>query len=145
MVLTTDMPAAKRELPDGHVSITARMLAARRQSARMREHRQRAYHERNLLVAVLSRLWPSHLMPVRPGRDVRGQMNTWNWVVCIHSPEGLLNWHLPNEEVDVYFSHLTKLGDNHWDKHTQDVKWERLEQLVATLARPRLVHEKTED
>lgn len=95
----------------------------------MREHRERAYHERNLLVAALSRIWPSHLMPLRPGKD--DSENTWRWVVCIHSPEGMLNWHLPNAEIDVYFSHLERIGDNHWDQHTQDIKWERLEKLAA--------------
>lgn len=123
--------------PDGYVSITARMLAARRQSDRMREHRASAYDERNRLLAVFTRIWPSHLMPLRPGRD--DSENNWRWIVCIHSPAGLLNWHLPNREVEQYFSHLERIGENHWDKHTQAVKWQRLDELVALLGKPRLV------
>lgn len=100
-------------------SATGRMEAARR-------HRSRAYAERNELIAVLARLYPSHLMPAG---GALGTLNT-RWVVCIHTP-ALLCWVITHEEAEDYFSSMTRITENHWDKSTRVDRSERLSQLTA--------------
>lgn len=81
-----------------------------------------AYEERNLLVSVLSRLYPSHLTK----HDERDETWDRDWlnIVCIHTPEGQATWHLKN--ADLYnFKHL-KYEKNDWDGHKTNEKYARL-------------------
>jgi hypothetical protein len=98
-----------------------------------RRHRSRAYAERNELIAVLARLWDSHLMPVT------GALGTLNKraVVCIHSPAGLLCWVVTKEEAEEYFGPMTHIDTNHWDKSTRVERSKRLAELTA-LPAPKL-------
>src|SRR5262245_50666969 len=56
-------------------SITERMEGARR-------NRERAFEERDRLLAIVSTLFPSHLAPSRR-KDV-----SWRYLVCVHLPAG---------------------------------------------------------
>lgn len=86
-----------------------------------------AYSERNNLVAFLSRLYPSHLC--RHSEEDKTWEDDWRWIVCIHSPQGQLTWHL--HDSDIYkFRHLVKVED-HWDGHTTEEKYKRLAVLSA--------------
>lgn len=92
---------------------TKRMEAARR-------NRERLIFERNVLVAILTRLWPSH-------RVVHAYKQTapWRDFVCIHSPAGQLVWHITDDEAATVFAHL-KVEPNDWDGHTHNEKILRL-------------------
>jgi len=89
------------------------------------EHaRERRYQaERDLLVAVLSRIWPSHIAPAGQSKLV------WSEVVCIHSPAGKLAWGLPIDRAH-WFAHLARTA-NDWDGHSAGERDRRLRALLT--------------
>jgi hypothetical protein len=101
-------------------SATGRMKAARR-------HRARAYAERNELIGVLARMYPSHLMPVAANLKDLSERS----VVCIHSPAGLLCWIITKEEAEDYFVATKRIDENHWDRSTRADRSARLAKLTA--------------
>jgi hypothetical protein len=92
---------------------------------KMMEWRDKAYAERDALVCVLSKLWPSHLM-LHDIKDVDWDRE-WMTIVCINSPVGQLTWHIHVSEVPM-FAHLKK-RPNDWDGHTTEEKYARLARL----------------
>lgn len=103
--------------------MAAKEITARRAEAQdLRERKDGAYDERNRLVAVLSKLWPSHLA-LHPESDTTWERD-WMTIVCIHSPVGQLTWHI-HDDHRLLFAHLT-MGEGHWDGHTTEQKYARL-------------------
>jgi hypothetical protein len=90
--------------------------------ARQQEAKDAAYLERNRLVALLSKLWPSHLAQ-HPADDLAWSRD-WLTIVCIHAPFGQITWHLHDAHVPL-FAHLT-MGESHWDGHTTEEKYQRI-------------------
>lgn len=88
----------------------------------MERRKDEAYTERNRLVALLSKLWPAHL--AQHGDDPSWSED-WRTIVCIHSPQGQLTWHVHDSHVPL-FAHLPD-GDNHWDGHTTEEKYRRID------------------
>lgn len=82
------------------------------------EHTYEIYDERDLLVAVLARLFPSHLM----WHTHHGKTS-----VCIHSPAGQLAWTVPEKHASLYAG--LERRQNDWDHSTNKTKRERLESL----------------
>lgn len=103
-------------------TVTGRMNAARR-------HRKRAFGERNEVIGVLARLWPSHVMPVTSHLT---PLSAGRVALCIHSPAGLLCWIITEEEAVDEFPTLDRIGENHWDRSTRKIRSERLAQIGAT-------------
>jgi len=66
------------------------------------------YHERDQLVAALSKIYPSHTA-VHHGEWEDG----WRNIICIHLPTGQATWHIHDSELGL-FDHLVTLTD-HWD------------------------------
>ena len=95
---------------------TARLQAAR-------SNRLKLIDEKLRLVALLSRVWPSHLSQTA-GKDAN-----WKHVVCVHSPAGQLAWKLTDDELPL-FAHL-KLTANDWDGHRADDKVARIDTMIA--------------
>jgi hypothetical protein len=86
-----------------------------------------AYFERNLLVAALTKLWPSHIW-LNPDDE--------EWpIIYIESPMGQLSWHVPKREL-ILFEHL-EFGENTWDGHSPAEKEDRLNALENQHARIR--------
>ncbi|SRR5258708_2353400 len=83
------------------------------------------YRERDQLVAALSKLFPAHLTR-HEGDDWEDE---WRWVVCIHLPTGQATWHIHDSELSL-FGHLgrTTITD-HWDGHSTEEKYRRLNGL----------------
>ena len=79
-----------------------------------------AYWERNQLVAVLSKLFPSHLCKHIGNTYTEG----YQWMVCIHLPTGQATWHIHDSDKR-YFCHLN-VCKNHWDGHTTKEKYEKV-------------------
>lgn len=94
-----------------------------------RESKDNAYWERNQLVGVLSRLYPSHLAR-HPETDKEWE-DDWRNIVCIHTPVGQATWHLHDSDMPM-FKHL-KLDKDHWDGHSTEEKYDRLSRLKASL------------
>lgn len=97
----------------------------------LKASRDRAYRERNMLVAALSRLYPSHLAR-HPESDESWERD-WMTIVFVHGPTGQMSWHLHDSDVPL-FTHLL-YGENRWDGHTTEEKYERLSRLRRYLRR----------
>lgn len=95
--------------------------------AEMEQRKDAAYEERNRVVTVLSKLWPSHWC-WHPEDDAEWSAD-WRTIICIHSPVGQLTWHIHLSQQHL-FAHLPK-GENHWDGHTTEQKYQRLESFTA--------------
>jgi len=107
-------------------SATARMEAARKS-------RNRLVYERNLWMAVVSRLFPSHITPATQ----RGNHpDTFAHIVCIHTPAGQIATRISKDDLPM-FEHLTKDRVSDWDRHTYFDKITRLERLASEPAKSR--------
>ena len=91
---------------------------------RLAELKNSAYHERNMCVAALSKLFAAHL--ARHEGDPEWEPD-WRTIVCIHLPTGQATWHVHDSEVNL-FAHLS-LAECEWDGHTAEEKYERLARL----------------
>jgi len=94
--------------------------------------RERRYQfERDVLVAVLSKVWPSHL------KQAADDTLLWSEVVCIHSPAGLLPWTVPPDRT-VLFAHLehADLESCRDDKTSASTRDGRLRELLRMLVLP---------
>lgn len=103
------------------IDILGRELqSANRALMEMSRQRAAAYEERDMLVAGLTKAFPSHLtkhVPAKhdhafedePGPDCPGCNENWDpsWlnVVCIHLPSGIAGWHVHISEMP-WFDHL---------------------------------------
>ena len=96
----------------------------------LRSSKDTAYHERNCLVAALSKLWPAHL--AHHSAEDETWERDWMTIVCIHAPVGQLTWHIHDSETPL-FAHLA-FGDSHWDGHTTEEKYARLAALSLSAA-----------
>jgi hypothetical protein len=105
------------------LAFTLRLTTPRERSEAARERRYQA--ERDLLVAILSRIWPSHIRPA----GNRGII--WTEVVCIHSPAGQLAWGLPPDRAHL-FDHLERVPCK-WDGHGASERAARLRKLSRQL------------
>ena len=86
------------------------------------EGKDLAYFERDILVSLLSKLYPSHLAR-HPDSDVTWE-NDWRNIVCVHLPTGQATWHIHDSELP-FFEHLT-MKENHWDGHSNLDKYGRI-------------------
>ena len=91
-------------------------------AAALRIEKNRAYSERNQLVALLSKLWPSYLAQ-HPFED-KAWDPEWRTIVFINAPMGQLSWHLHTSDLPL-FEHLEH-GTNNWDGHTTEEKYARI-------------------
>lgn len=85
----------------------------------------RAYYERNALVAALSKIYPAHLAD-HDSNDL-GWDPAWRKIVFIQTPAGQLTWHMHDSQLPL-FAHLPS-GPNNWDGHSTVEKYERLAKL----------------
>lgn len=93
-----------------------------------RKSKDEAYHERNMLVCALSKLFPSYI--ARHDEDNMGWERDWMWIVYIELPTGQVSWHMHDSEVQM-FNHL-RVQENKWDGHNTERKYERLGNLGSS-------------
>lgn len=96
-----------------------------------------AYHERNRLVAFISKLFPSYLTKHVPVDDPTWDKE-WTWVVIINAPCGQLSWHIHDNELPL-FNHLDK-DVNEWDEHTTEEKYKRMNDYKPAVEQKCLVN-----
>lgn len=82
------------------------------------------YKERNQLVLLLTKIYPSHLSK----HTAKEWEDDWRNIVCIHTPKDQATWHIHDSELK-YFKHLMFRKD-HWDKHTVNQKYNRLRKIT---------------
>lgn len=88
-----------------------------------------AYRERDELVALLSKLYPSHLAEHDP--DDRDWDPAWQTIVCIHTPWGQATWHIRWGTEAHLFDHLDPVNVySDWDGHSTDEKYDRLQKAT---------------
>lgn len=111
--MKANLKARAATLPQA-ATVSDRLAAAR-------ANRHKFIAERNLLLAVFTRLWPSHVAPSKYGG--------WPWTVCVHSPAGQLAWRITDEERTTIFAHLPMQASD-WDGHTTAKRTRRLQELA---------------
>lgn len=86
-----------------------------------------AYWERNRLVALLARLYPSgRAITAIPGWD-----EAWHNCIYIDTPKGQLSWHVHDNEM-VQFASLPEYKGE-WDGHSTEEKYRRILLLILHL------------
>lgn len=76
------------------------------------------YHERDQLVALISKIFPSHI-----GKDEE-QKEGFKNVIYVQLPTGQCSWHIKDSELSL-FKHLEH-GKNNWDGHSTKEKYNRI-------------------
>lgn len=75
-----------------------------------RESKNNAYHERDMLVCALTKLFPAYL--ARHSEEEEWE-DDWRWIVYIDLPTGQVSWHIHDSERPM-FDHL-EVKENNWD------------------------------
>jgi hypothetical protein len=85
-----------------------------------------AYQERNMVLAMFSRLAIAHGLTV--GRWYHeGEEDGWGWIVSVFLPNGWSDWHIHDRELS-WFEHLPII-DREWENYSTEEKYQRV--LVA--------------
>lgn len=91
----------------------------------MRADKDAAYQERNRLVAVLARMFPSGIART----DIPGWDPEWHGCVFIDLPTGQASWHYHDSEA-AQFAALPPYAKP-WDGHSTEEKYGRLAALLS--------------
>lgn len=99
---------------------------------RLTKQKDAAYNERNCLVAVISKIWPSHIMQHQPANDPDWDPH-WLTVVCVHIAGKRCGWHIHDSEYHL-FEHLdlSPIPDHEYDGLTTEDKYRALSSLPVT-------------
>ncbi|MBB4594512.1 hypothetical protein [Xanthomonas cannabis] len=89
--------------------------------------RDEAVQERNKVIALLARLFPAGISQTRV-QDNNGRAQN---CVLIDLPTGQISWHFGEEDADYFQGLPAYLG--HYDGHSQEEKYKRLEQWTKML------------
>lgn len=85
----------------------------------------RAYEERNRLVAFLARLYPSG----RARTAILGWDPEWHNCVYVDTPLGQMSWHY--HDRDAWLFEGLPAYEGKWDGHSTEEKYERLVRLTG--------------
>jgi hypothetical protein len=105
-----------------------RVRALETELAEAREAKDYAYSERNQLVALLARLFPSGVKRTA----IEGWEPEWQGCVYIDLPTGQASWHYHDKEAPLFADLPPYQGE--WDGHSTVEKYHRV--IRAALARP---------
>lgn len=89
----------------------------------MRDRKSAAYKERNRLVALLARVFPSGLAKTA----IEGWSVDWHNCVYIDLPTGQASWHFHDSDMPLFRGIQPYWGQ--WDGHTTEEKYEHIEHL----------------
>jgi hypothetical protein len=101
--------------------------------AHLRMKHDNLFAERNILVAVLSKIFPSVIAyhsPDEQGDD--GGNLTSEYVVYLRLPTGQVSFHVGADARQSWFEHLQLATVPVWDGHTTDMKWDRVVAYLNT-------------
>jgi len=99
------------------------------QAASYKVERDGAYTERNRLVALLARLYPSGLRKT----DIPDWHPSWHNCVYVDLPTGQASWHFHDNDAHLFEGLPPYAGE--WDGHTTDEKYERIAAAAAHLSK----------
>ena len=106
------------------VNRIARLLASVREGETA--SKDRAYTERNRLVALIASLYPSSLE--RHDDADKSWEDDWRWIVFIDLPTGQASWHIHDSHLPM-FDHVPRFAGRKWDGHTTEEKYARISLL----------------
>ncbi len=114
-------------------TLTLRDQTSQEREREIVESKNNAYHERDMLVCALSKLFPAYLAQ-HDEADLEWE-NDWRWIVYVELPTGQVSWHIHDSEREM-FNHL-EVKANNWDGHNTERKYQRLKALLnITLTNP---------
>ncbi len=110
----------------------AKLRRLHAENAELVKSRDGAYTERNLLVALLSTLFPSG----KAKTAIEGWDESWHGCVYIDFPWGQASWHFHDSEAHL-FAHLPPY-QGQWDGHTTEQKYASIRAAIdkATEVKP---------
>lgn len=109
------------------LSVFLKRIAQRlRDDDELRARKDAAYLERNRLVALLARIYPSGLARTA----IEGWSPEWHNCVYIDSPAGQLSWHYHDEHAHLFAG--LPAYQKAWDGHTTEAKYDRIEAIVRS-------------
>lgn len=89
----------------------------------LQAQRDQAYHERNELVALLARMFPSGYRETAiPGWDPE-----WRYCIYVELPTGQCSWHIHERELGLLQG--LPIYKPNWDGHTSDLKYARIREF----------------
>lgn len=96
--------------------------------AELKKEKDKAYWERNQLVAALSKVYPAYL--TKHEQNDKSWDEDWRTIVTIKLPTGVTGWrqaawHIHDSEIPN-FDHLEYSFSIGWDGHTSEEKYKRL-------------------
>jgi hypothetical protein len=113
---------AMKELP---MWAQSHIVSQDREIQNLIDSRSDVYFERAMLLSALSKVFSSHL----DHHKGKGWEDDYRTIVCIHFPTGQGTWHIHDTQVP-FFNHLKyQVGETHWDGHTTQEKYERLNRM----------------
>lgn len=100
-----------------------------------RKAKDLAYWERNMLVAVLAKMFPSKLFKT----DIPGWLPEWHHCVFIQLPSGKqVSYHFHDRELPM-FEGIPWAETNPWDGHSNPTKYQRLADFGEGVLKGRLM------
>lgn len=84
------------------------------------------YHERDQLVAALTKVFPSHLAI---DETLPRLQQDWRYIVCVHLRTGQATWHIHEDELPLFAHIENETRSQHWDEHDTAEKYRRLNAL----------------
>ena len=95
--------------------------------AHLRLQRDNLFNERNILVAMLAKIYPSVL--AYHSADERGNDGgqSYDGFVCyVELPTGQISFHIGEDSRSSWFEHVQISNIPVWDRHDTDTKWDRV-------------------
>ena len=100
------------------------MTSQENQIKQLKDKLDDTYRERNIMVAALSRVYPSHFS--KHDRKEKSYDDDYKWIVCVHTPLGTATWHIQKCEKKLLFDHLKLKLKCKWDGHSTEIKYNRI-------------------
>lgn len=117
--------APEDSTPSEVLTLREQLATAERERDDVAKAKDGAYHERDQLVAALTKVFPASIeQHVGEGWD-----EAWRNVVIVDLPTGQASWHIHDSELPL-FAHLPRDAGRVWDGHTTKEKYARLAALL---------------
>lgn len=130
-ILTAETPEQRLERWKGYARSDAKTVNIEvfrevlAQLDNVERHKDAAYLERNRLVALLARIFPSGIARTA----IEGWSEDWHGCVYIDLPTGQASWHFHDSQAHLFKGLPPYLGK--WDGHTTEEKYERVAKAPA--------------
>lgn len=111
--------------PDGELCFYDAALA---EWQKQRDATDTAYLERNMLVALLARIYPSGIATTQ----IEGWDPEWHGCVFVDTPAGQMSWHYHTSHAHLF--HGLPAYEKPWDGHTTEQKYRKLGMLWEAIA-----------